>query len=237
MFPQFWLLATLALVALGAPLSLELVTLSAASSDSMSNVGTLNGPKKMGLSRAKKLDSLLKGGYTMVGSKTTLDTHGSPSVNPYSAHGTAVNHKLGINRASQPGWHPKTGVSQVGNATAPAVLDGQGSSSLGGYSAHGTGVSYGEPSANSGASTGLQDDFKHGEDGDGNKGSKLREQAESPGGGSTISGKSNTGSDALTNGTTAGGEGITSTTVGSEGTAGNLGITTSTSKTHKRFIR
>ena len=89
MLSQFWLLTILASLALGVPTPDESVVQVVRVNDTKSDTGT---PSKMPINSANKQISRLKVGQDKVGSKSTSDDQGSPSLGGYSARGTGVSY-------------------------------------------------------------------------------------------------------------------------------------------------
>ncbi|CAF9935489.1 hypothetical protein IMSHALPRED_010245 [Imshaugia aleurites] len=89
MLPRFWLLTILASVALGVPVPHESVIPSIKVHDTKPSNTT-----KLPLDKANELSWHLKSGETKVGTKTTLDEQGSPSLGAYSARGTGVSRSV-----------------------------------------------------------------------------------------------------------------------------------------------
>ena len=89
MLSQFWLLTILASLALGVPAPDESVVHVVRVNDTKSDTGT---PNKMPINSANKQILRLKIGQDKVGSKSTSDDQGSPSLGGYSARGTGVSY-------------------------------------------------------------------------------------------------------------------------------------------------
>ena len=93
MLPRFWLLTILASVALGVPVPHESVIPSIKVHDSKSDTKPSN-TTKLPLDKANEPSWHLKSSEIKVGTKTTLDEQGSPSLGAYSARGSGVSHNV-----------------------------------------------------------------------------------------------------------------------------------------------
>ena len=98
MLGQFWLLAILASLALGVPISQESATSSLTLID-LSRTKVSYGPTKMGLNKANRVSWNLKGENERVGSKVN-------STDPVTqAKTSTVPKKMGLNRANKASWN------------------------------------------------------------------------------------------------------------------------------------
>ena len=188
MFLQFWLLAILVPLALGAPVPRASGPPTLTLVDSISDAKSISNLPKSEVNRANKVGWHLEGNSIVIGSKATSDKQGSP-LGPK---------KMGLNRANKPSWYLKSGKARTGSKTTEKE---KGSSSLSGYLALSTGVS----SSGSGISGGTSSQGSGSNTGTG--GTTTGSEGTTTGTGTT------TGSESTTSGTTTSSDGTSTTTV------------------------